>query len=350
MTRDIATQFKLLPNKRPKTWKVQQWRFWAQVFSLLLNVWIGVEFYLWVRFLRSGGETWFVSRPEGVEAWLPVGSLVSLRYWIETGIVNLVHPAGLFILLIIVAMAFLFKKGFCSWVCPVGLISELFGDLSDRLFKRRVRVWRWLDYVLRSLKYLLLLFFVYAIWVLMSPPDIRAFVYSDYNIVSDILMLRFFESPTLTTAVIVLILVVGSLFLRGFWCRYLCPYGALLGLIGLISPSRIRRNESTCTNCTLCARACPSFIKVDQVKEVVSDECTGCMRCVSVCPVKDTLQVTALSRKKTVPVKAWAIAAVLFFWGSLLVVRTIGPWENEVTTQQYIERIGPADRGEYAHP
>ena len=53
-------------------------------------------------------------------------------------------------------------------------------------------------------------------------------------------------------------MVVASVFVQNFWCRYLCPYGALLGLTSLLSPLRIRREPAACIDCAKCAKACPS--------------------------------------------------------------------------------------------
>ena len=337
-------------SRSPKSAGVQRLRFYSQLFSLGINVWIGVQFYLWVKYIESQGVAWAVSRPPGVEGWLPIGSLVSLRYWWESGIVNDIHPSGMIVFAVILTVGFLFKKGFCGWICPVGFISEALGDLSDKLWGRRLKPPRWLDYPLRSLKYILLGFFLWAVLLSMTPQSIKEFVYSDYNVVTDILMLRFFTAITPLALVVIAALFVLSLVVRGFWCRYLCPYGALLGLIGLVSPTRIRRNEATCIDCASCRHACPAFIKVDQVAEVVSDECVGCMACVDACPVRQTLQVKAVRKRWAVPTWKWAAALLVVFWVTLLGFKLMGPWANGVSDKEYMQRIEPAYSGQYGHP
>jgi len=64
---------------------------------------------------------------------------------------------------------------------------------------------------------------------------------------------------------VVAILFALSLVVRGFWCRYLCPYGGLLGILGMFSPTRIVRNPKSCIDCSACTHACPAFIKVESV-------------------------------------------------------------------------------------
>lgn len=328
----------------------QQFRFYSQIFSLVINIWIGVQFYLFVKYLQTGGVSLYVPRPAGVEGWLPIGSLVSLRYFWETGIVNEIHPSGMIIFVVILLTALIFKKGFCSWVCPVGFISEILGDISDKLFKRRIRPPRWLDYPLRSIKYLLLLFFLNAILIQMTPQSIKEFIYTDYNKITDILMLRFFTDITPFALWILIGLFVLSLIVRGFWCRYLCPYGALLGLFNFISPTRIVRNQISCTDCSSCTKACPAFIKVEKVKEVVSDECIGCMACVDSCPVNKTLEIKVVSKRHTFSKFKWAAVLMLFFWGSLLGFKLLGPWDNAISDTEYMEHIPKIENNQYSHP
>ncbi|MEW6412403.1 MAG: 4Fe-4S binding protein [Candidatus Zixiibacteriota bacterium] len=346
---NTLTDTRTTTPKRRRT-SVQKFRFYSQLFSLAINVWIGVQFYLFVVFLERGGDALYVPRPAGVEGWLPISSLVSLRYWWETGIVNNIHPAGLMIFAVILLVALLFKKGFCSWVCPIGFVSEILGDISDKIFKRRIKPWVWLDYPLRSLKYILLGFFIWAVLIQMTPESTKAFVYSNYNVVADILMLRFFTDISTFALSVIAALFLLSLVVRGFWCRYLCPYGGLLGILNFISPTRIIRDKDKCIDCAACARVCPTFIKVDKVGEVRSDECTGCLACVDSCPVPQTLQVHLVSKKRPFSKIKWAAALVIIFWGSLLVFKLVGPWDNSVTTTEYIQHMPAIRTGQYMHP
>jgi len=163
-------------------------------------------------------------------------------------------------------------------------------------------------------------------------------------------MLRFFTEISMFALGVITALFLLSLVVRGFWCRYLCPYGALLGLFSLISPTRISRNSESCIDCTACHKACPAFIKVDKVKEVVSDECIGCMACVDACPVKKTLEIKVVSKRRTIPGVKWAVALLVVFWVTLLGFKLFGPWQNAISDQQYMDRIDQVNRGEYVHP
>ena len=102
----------------------QQVRWSFQIVFLLMNVWLGGEFYLWVRQFEIGNSALAVARPAGVEGWLPIAGLMNLKYWLATGQIPAIHPAAMFLLLSFLSIAFLFRKAFCSWLCPVGTLSE----------------------------------------------------------------------------------------------------------------------------------------------------------------------------------------------------------------------------------
>ena len=247
-------------------------------------------------------------------------------------------------------MSFLIGKSFCSWLCPVGFISEMVGSLSDKIFKKRIEMPKFLDIALRSLKYLLLAFLFYSVIFLMGGRAVKAFLDSPYNIVADIKMYYFFANISRLSAIVLLILLFLSLIFRNFWCRYLCPYGALLGLVSLLSPAKIKRNKDTCIDCEACTKACPSAIKVHKVSFVLSDECTSCMNCIESCPVKNTLYLTPVHSKKKIDKKFVGIIVVAVFVAITGLGLITGYWQNKVSKEEYqyyfpdIEKLGhPTD-------
>src|SRR5579859_2563191 len=301
---------------------------------LLLNVWIGAIFYFWVRQFEPGGAPTSWQRPAGIEGWLPIAGLMNLRYLVLTRHVPALHPAGMFLLLAFLAMSFLFRKAFCSWLCPVGTISEYLWRAGQKLFRRNFYLPRWLDIPLRGLKYLLLGFFVWAV-TSMAADELAAFMSSPYGVIADVKMLNFFRHLGQAGAITLGVLVVASLFVQNFWCRYLCPYGALLGITSLLSPARIRRNPETCIDCAKCFKACPSALPVDKLVTIKSAECTGCLECVAVCPAKDALSLSLPSfSKKSIPelgtqpakLPVWVMAAGIaaLFLGIVGFAKTAG--------------------------
>ena len=327
----------------------QKVRLYIQAGFLLLIIWIGYEFYGFVQYHQTGGETPYFTRPPGVEGFLPVGALISLKYWILTGVINDIHPSGLIIFVIILILGIFLKKSFCAWICPVGLISESLWQLGTKIFKKNIRLWKWLDYPLRSLKYLLLLFFLYAILWQMDVLALKQFIYSPYNKVSDIKMLMFFTDISEFALWTLIILVVLSVIIKNFWCRYLCPYGALLGFFSMFSPVKVTRNKETCTDCQECTQACPHLIKVHTHNRVISDECTGCALCVDACPEENTLEFKVTKKSKPIPTWAFGLTVVLIFILGTTLARFTGHWQNSITDQEYQRRVQEIHKPVYDH-
>ena len=323
-----------------------------QLGFLLLNVYLGSVFYLWVRHYETGLQT-AVARPAGVEGWLPIAGLMNLKYFLFTGHIPAVHPAAMFLLITFLAMAFLFRKAFCGWLCPIGTLSEYLWLAGRKLFGRNFQLPRWLDIPLRGLKYLLLTFFMWAVSS-MSASALAAFMRSPYGIIADVKMLNFFRHISQTGLIVLGTLVVASVFVQNFWCRYLCPYGALLGLASFFSPLRIRRVEAACIDCEKCAKACPAWLPVDRLVSIKSAECTGCLECVAVCPAKGALQMApiALRQPERRGMPAWAMAAgiAVLFFGIVGFAKSAGYWNTNLPRSIYLELVPAADQASHPMP
>ena len=319
----------------------QTLRVTVQILFAALNLWVGVQFYFWVRWAESGGRAVEVSRPAGVEGWLPIEGLMQLKYFLTTGKVPHVHAAGFFLFTSFLVISFVFRKAFCSWMCPVGTVSEYLWKVGRSIFGRTFALPRWADIPLRSLKYLVLSFFAYAI-IGMSAASIAEFLNSPYALIVDVRMLNFFRYLSGTAAWIVFGLVMCSIVVQNFWCRYLCPYGGFLGLVSLLSPVRITRNASSCIDCAKCAKACPSALPVDRLLQVRSAECTGCLECVAVCPAKETLTMSLpLGVRKRRAIPAWSMAAgiAILFLGVVGYAKVTSHWNANLPKQVYLQLV-----------
>jgi len=319
---------------------------------LLLNVWLGSAFYLWVRGIESGTHARTMLRPAGVEGWLPIAGLMNLKYWLTAGRLPTGHPAAMFLLLSFLAIAFLFRKAFCSWLCPVGTFSEYLWRAGRQILRRNFQLPRWIDIPLRSLKYLLLGFFVWAV-ANMPAGEIGEFMRSPYGAIVDVRMLNFFRYLSETAAMVLGFLVLASVLVQNFWCRYLCPYGALLGLASFMSPLRIRRSAATCIDCAKCAKVCPSALPVDRLVTIKSAECTGCLECVAVCPAEGALQMalpkwTRSPNDGRLPAWATAVGIAALFLGIVGYAKSAGCWNGGVPDHVYRQLVPQAS--EIDHP
>jgi len=310
----------------------------VQLAFLALNLWVGVQFYLFVRFFETDGRSLWLSRPAGVEGWLPIAGLMNLKALLVTGAMPEMYPAGLVLFLSFIAVSVVFRKAFCSWLCPVGTLSEWLWKAGKRLFGRSFLVPRWLDAPLRAVKYLLLAFFIKIVVVDMPLLALQAFFQNPYGMTLDLRMLDFFRHVSGTAAAVVGALAVASVFVPNFWCRYACPYGAFMGLGAWLSPLRIRRFPDPCIDCGKCAKACPSRLPVDVKLNVLSPECTGCLECVTACPVEGALLLVAPARRRVSP---WLVAAGVagIFLAFVGVAKLTGHWDGPVPVEAWYDLV-----------
>ncbi len=225
-----------------------------------------------------------------IDALCPFGGLETLWTWIVSGgsfvpkthLSNLVLGVGLLLGVLVSGGAF------CGWVCPFGALQDALSWIRTRLRVPEVRVPERLDRVLRYGRYVVLTLILYktATTVTLMFADIDPY----RTLFSLEWLFDFNPAEHLTAYVAVLVVVVGSLLVERAWCRYLCPLGGAISLLGNLSLLRIRREAATCKDCALCERPCPVKLNVAKA-ETISSDCIGCLACVQACPRHDTLEV-----------------------------------------------------------
>jgi polyferredoxin len=321
----------------------------VQLAIFILTVAIGLQFSIYVyQALHNDAIT--VERPPGVEGFLPIGALMGWKLFAATGAWDPVHPAAMVILGFAGLISLLLRKSFCGWFCPVGTLSEWLGKLGRKIFGKNFKLSPWFDYPLRSLKYLLLSFFVWIIFS-MNSTDIHAFLQGPYYKVSDVKMLFFFTKMSALAATVLLFLTLTSLPIKNFWCRYLCPYGALMGILAFAGPTRIQRNPESCIGCSRCSRICPADLPIDRKLRVLSPECSGCMDCTEVCPVEDTLQLkTAGFGRKAWSALTLGTVIIVLFAGLVYTARISGHWQTGVPEAEFRLILQKIDSPELTHP
>jgi polyferredoxin len=265
-------------------------------------------------------------KPPAVEGFLPISALMAAKRLLFTGAYDPIHPAGLTIFLAILGMSLLLRKGFCGQLCPVGFLS----NGLERLGRRLGVTWQPGQVgrrIMAAPKYLLLAGFAY-VTLSMNAEDIEGFLRAPFNFVADTRMLLFFQHPSALTLGVLGVLAAASVVIPAFWCRALCPYGALLGLVSWLSPTVLTRDAETCVSCGRCTKACPVALPVDKSLRVASPECQGCLECVGACPVPHCLSMSVLGKR----IPWWSIAAgcLLVIISASLAADALGLWQSPI--------------------
>ena len=318
---------------------VQPLRILIQISFICVTMWLGFRFFQFVQYFRSNGTTAYVARPDGIEAFLPISGLLGLSAWFKGLGINPIHPAALVLFLTILVTSLLLRRSFCSFICPVATISECSWKTGYKVLHRNFKAPAWLDLSMRGIKYLLLVFFLYSILFAMSPDDLRAFIMSDYHRVADVRLLDFFLNLSPFALGIIFLLIIASLLLKNPFCRYLCPYGALLGLLAMLSPLRVTRNKELCVSCGVCSAVCPSHLDVMHKKIVNSPECLGCWRCISHCRADGALSMRFLGRSAVTGI-LFVILVLVVFWGGRGVGIKTGHWKTSLDSAEYWRLLG----------
>ncbi len=319
-----------------------------QYVFLLFNVYIGIVFYFFVRFYQNSGTTIFLRRPPSVEAYLPIAALMSLKYWVISGIFDPIHPAALAILLAAIISAVVLRRGFCSYICPVGTVSEIAHKLGNKILVN-IKLPRFLDIPLRALKYLVLGFFAFAV-IGMSSQTLFAFSNSPFNKLADVKLLMFFTNPSVVTITVLVSLFLLSLTIKNFWCRYLCPYGAVLGLLSKIGVVKVVRDTEKCIDCHKCEESCPSYIKITKKEKVTSAECTMCSECINACQETKALRFRTNVTKTLINPRTYGLLLVGGFLAVILIAQLTGHWQTNISPAEYQQRIPEAASPIYSHP
>lgn len=326
--------------------KISLTRNSVQIAISIFLLYAGYKFFKFVSYFE-GKTTELVPRPPSVEAFLPINALIALKNWVVNFDFDPVHPAGLVIFTVIILVSLILKKAFCSWICPVGTLSEGLYKIGQKIFGRNFNLPKPIDYFLMSLKYLVLGFFLKVILLNMNNIAVYQWVRSPYAMIADIKMLKFFTNISQTAAITIAILAILSLFIRSFWCRYLCPYGALLGLVSIFSPFRIVRNSQICDNCKTCTQNCPNHILVHTKTKIWSPECSSCLNCANGCHNNALIyknQTLSLELRQT----AFVAILMIVFFAPIIFSQIAGYWDTSINSETYKELIQNLDKFSHA--
>ena len=318
------------------------------------------------------------------EAYCPMGGLQALSSYLVRGSlacsmtsVQIVMGLMLFVGVVLIS------KLFCAFICPLGTIMEWLGKLGDKLHVR-VTVKGIADMILRVIKYVLLFvtfyFTVGASELFCKNYDPFFAAVSGYG----------HDVTTWMAVTSTLIVILGSVFVRMFWCKYICPLGAVSNIFkflitfaavfgvyflliyagleiswlwplaitcilsyafeviylksNLFPAFKITRDENTCIDCGLCSKKCPQAIDVANLKVVKHIDCNLCGECLTACPKEGALTINKRFRSAMVPAIVTVLLVVLgIYIGSTMEVATIDEkWgtEQQIDNAKVFEKDG----------
>ena len=266
-----------------------------------------------------------------VDALCPFGGVEALYSLLTSGVwLRRLAPSAMVLLVMVLVLTLILGRVFCGWICPLGTIGEWTSRLGSRLGFRKRELPLSIDRPLRYLKYAVLAAIVLLTWKMgtlvwrdMDPWVAWMHLSAGWP--------EMVEKP-LSYAALFLLVIGASLFVERFWCRYLCPLGALLGPIQKISLFRVRRKDDTCVHCHRCGGECPVRLDPESSKSVASAECIACGRCVEACPVQNTL-FFGFARWR-ISVLLLGVATLAIFFGGYGAARITGLWATYAPPSQ----------------
>jgi polyferredoxin len=311
------------------------------------------------------------------EAYCPFGGLLAFTSFLVNDSLACsmtsvqIVMGGMLILSII-----LLSKLFCSFICPVGTISEWIGKLGEKL-KLRFTITGYADLLLRSVKYAILFITIYYT---VTSSELFCKKFDPYYAA----LSGFNTDVSLLWAVIAIaVVILGSFFVRLFWCKYICPLGAVSNIfrffftflavtgiyliliyagikISFIYPLaficliayflefyslesrsfpifRITRNTDICTSCKLCTKACPQAIDVASLKVVKHIDCHLCSDCLHVCPEEGALTINKRGRKWLPAIVLLVLIIAGIYAGRTFEIPTISQYWGETGKQEEMQ-------------
>lgn len=302
-----------------------RWRLGLQIFFFSLIAMIAINHTL----AETGNALPFFSTAS-VHAICPFGGVETLYQLATTGDwLQKIHPSAMVLFGIVAMLSVLFGPVFCGWVCPMGSIQEWVSNLGRRIFKNRFNhiVPKKVDGLLRYLRYGLLALVLYQTAVSGKLLFENADPYYA--------LFHFWTGETSIMALVILGLVLAlSLVVERPFCKYACPYGAVLGVTNLFRIFKVRRKASTCISCGLCSSACPMGIEVSSKSDVTDHQCISCLKCTSesACPIADTVDLSmglGNGKRKSISSIWISVIVLLLMFGGIAATAVFGLWQTE---------------------
>lgn len=216
---------------------------------------------------------------------LAYGEMKSIYEMITSGNFNFIQSfPSLIELVTIILGTVLLGRFFCGWICAFGAFNDLLHTISKRIFKINFKVNEKVDAVLKYVKYVILLMLIVVSWTMGSKIFESSNPWDVFAQITDFPQVLFDYS---IGAVLLALITIGAIFIERFFCRYLCPLGALFNIVSRISIFNIKKPSDKCGKCRLCTNNCSMGLKLYEKNSVCGGDCINCFKCVDACPRKN---------------------------------------------------------------
>lgn len=188
----------------------------------------------------------------------------------------------------VLAVTIIAGRFFCGFLCAFGSMGDFAAFLGKKLHLPQPKVPDKLENVLKKFKYVFLLFIIVFIWILgvVSIPETSNpwTVFGMYAKIGSWPGMSYILS---IGGALLIAIFVASMFLPRFFCRYLCPLGAVFSVVSKARIFNVAKPTQDCGGCSLCTKNCPMALNLTKKEAVRSGDCISCMECVDVCPRKN---------------------------------------------------------------
>ena len=235
----------------------------------------------------------------------------------------------------IIPVTIIMGRFFCGWMCSLGTFGDLIYGISRKVFKGKYKIDEELDEVLKYVKYVVLVLLIVVIWSL----DITTFksfnpwdVFGMITAIGKVPDFSYLASSLLGGLVLFILIVIGSAFIERFFCRYLCPLGAVFAITSKLRIAKIKKPSQKCGACRICTTNCAMGLSLYKANEVCSGECIQCMRCITACPRKNATLTVSEKDVKPMIVGAAAVSVMTgFYYAGNLGINAAGLNNTNVT-------------------
>jgi polyferredoxin/ferredoxin len=312
----------------------------SQIFFFIL--------FLWLCFVTTIGESWWQIRGWAVNFFFNIDPLHSIGTALSTHTVY----RGLIWSLVTLVITIIFGRFFCGWVCPFGAIHQFFGWIGRRKkpVKEKVRVNKY--HKTQRIKYYILFAFLGMAALGKAGGNLQTGLLDPISMVTKSFNLifieagqrifatlpgseRFYDGALLVFAVFAIFTLLNLVIPR-FYCRFICPLGALFGIFSRWNIWQIGKTQESCSNCGLCETDCEGGCEPSG--HIKTPECVLCFNCLHTC--KDNLITYSTNLSAAKPVTkpditrrgfVFSIAAGLAGTTGLRLSKTFGAnWNNEI--------------------